>query len=150
MRVKIKINIINLYRLKNTINIFFKTFQRKENFLAIYKESGGLAFFCLFPWDDLLLKDWCLRAGPEGTESNVIPWLWRLPPWSPQLLPKASPTSSNERWQTGGINTANSQLDGTNLTQEKLPRLPATFPPGLSLPNLAHAPRQGKLLFPDQ
>lgn len=89
---------------------------------------------------------WCPQVEPEGTDNHVTPWMWRLPHCSPQQVPEASLTSSNQRRQVGGINTADSQLDGTDLTQEELPSLPATFPPGLSPPNLAHSQSQGKLL----
>lgn len=88
-------------------------------------------------------------GGSRGDREPHTPWSWRLPPRSPQQVPKASLTSSNQRRQTGGINTANSQLDGTKLTQEKLPSLPAAFPPGLSPPDLAHVQSQGKLLSLD-
>ena len=81
---------------------------------------------------------------PKGTESNVTLWTWRLPHCSPQQVPEASLTSSNQRRQIGGINTADSQLDGTALTQEELPSLPATFGPGLSPPNLAHTQESGE------
>lgn len=92
------------------------------------------------------MQEQCPQVEPEGAESNVTPWTWRLPHCSPQQVPEASLTSSNQRRQIGGIKTANSQLDGTDLTQEELHRLPATFPPGLSPPNLAHTQSQGETL----
>lgn len=71
----------------------------------------------LFPRNHLLKKQWCLRVEPKGTEQydTLVTEASLL---LPSAMPKASLTSSNQRPQIGGINTANSQLDGTNLTQE--------------------------------